>query len=62
MRQSWTQPICDPCWEKKKGNRVPIRTVSPPEERCAYCGAGTRSGIYVRANPSDVPFPATEED
>lgn len=40
--------------------RKPIRLVDPPVEACAWCGALTISGIYVRADPASVPYPATE--
>jgi hypothetical protein len=28
------------------------------EEVCVYCGNGTRSGIYVRIDPSTAPHPS----
>jgi hypothetical protein len=32
--------------------------VTPPEaEVCSYCGTRTISGIYIRDDPKNVPFP-----
>lgn len=54
---NWTQPICDGCWIDQHGDRTPIRLREPDPERCAWCGTLTVSGIYVRANPGEVPYP-----
>lgn len=62
---SWTQPICETCWKRPPIHDVPpepVRLLNPGEERCAFCGDGTTSGIYVRADPASVPFPARKED
>lgn len=47
-----TVAICDQCWREQEGKRQPIRMREPEEERCYACGQATRSGIYVRRNPS----------
>ena len=60
-RLSWTQPICNECWYEQEPDRYPTRLKSPAKERCAFCGADTRSGIYVRRDPNTVPFPAEKE-
>ena len=57
----WNQPICDDCWLATEGNRVPCRVIEAKEEACSYCGEATKSGIYVRADPSTVPFPKEAE-
>jgi hypothetical protein len=31
-------------------------------ETCAFCGRVTNGGIYVRADPETVPYPATTVD
>lgn len=57
---SWTQPICDNCWENQRPGQEPTR-IKPEyaeQEVCAFCGYHHRSGIYVRADPTIVPFPA----
>jgi len=60
---NWTQPICDDCWLVENPGREPVRIV--PEhaamERCALCGQPTASGIYVRMDPTKVPYPATDD-
>lgn len=74
VRYSWTQPICEADWIA--GNsvydgtrldtiRVPVRVRTPEGEppvieKCAYCGAPTIVGIYVRADPTSVPYPAVK--
>lgn len=65
MKLSWTQPCCDDCWVEQEPNRVPVRVVSvdmalPEYEQCAWCGQGTLSGIYKRADPRSVLYPAEE--
>lgn len=64
VRYSWDQPICDTDWERLEGPRVAYRIKEPHvrTERCSWCGEDTRSGIYKRAHPNDVPFPALEVD
>ena len=58
---SWTQPCCDDCWDLHNRDRTPITVSVPEPERCAWCGEVTVSGIYVRANPNHVLYPATDE-
>lgn len=58
---SWTQPVCDKCWESMNPGRSPIRLQEPDVEMCCYCGFATKGGIYVRVNPLTVPYPAREE-
>lgn len=54
---NWNQPICERDWVERNGERRPVRVIDPDEERCAYCGEATKSGIYVRDDPQSVPFP-----
>lgn len=56
---NWTQPMCDPCWARRQPGIDPVRIKAQyaVEERCAFCGAHTRSGIYVRVDPRTVLYP-----
>lgn len=45
--------MCWVCWDDMYNNRVPTTLVTPDEEKCCFCGLGTRSGIYVRHDPND---------
>jgi hypothetical protein len=50
-RRRWTHCLCNRCYfsaAKAKPERLDPR----PEDLCCRCGARTRSGIYVRANPA----------
>lgn len=45
--------------------RIPFRLTDPDGprvEQCAWCGQPTIVGIYVRADPATVPYPAVESD
>ena len=70
---NWTQPCCEACWINREGEwealpdgqgeiltalRKPVMVKDTEVERCAFCGGPTFIGIYVRANPDDVPYPA----
>ena len=59
---NYTQPLCDTCWVEREGNRVPVRTAEPQEERCCCCGGLTESGIYQRIDPRSVTFPKMDDD
>jgi hypothetical protein len=48
---SWTQGICDDCWEMNNPGREPYRLLKPERETCCVCGGVTLSGIYVRRRP-----------
>lgn len=62
----WTQPCCDACWghyfEARGQNHQPITVTHPEREQCAWCGEDTHSGIYVRADPNSVPYPASYDN
>ena len=45
--------ICDFCWHRLNGDRVPVRVRESEKMVCCYCGESTASGIYVR----DLPQP-----
>jgi hypothetical protein len=56
----WNQPICDRCWRLREPERQPVRMVAPSRETCAFCGESTKSGILVRHDPREVPYPRVE--
>lgn len=58
---NWNQPICTFCWYAKNPGRTPVTIKDDGLQRCSYCGGGTSAGIYVRAHPDTVPYPAAEE-
>lgn len=71
---TWSQPCCEACWISRNavivdqnGDTSGIRIASvrmptvirdPDIEQCAFCGSPTIVGIFVRADPKSVPFPA----
>jgi len=56
---SWSQPMCLRCWvDRHPDGRPPVTLVTPPPDRCAWCGRPTFAGIYVRADPSTLPYPS----
>jgi hypothetical protein len=57
---SWTQAVCDDCWDERNPDRLSPRRGSGYHETCCWCGGNTRSGIYVREDPATVPFPADD--
>lgn len=72
----WTHPQCEACWTEEnseweelpdskaqvlKSVRIPVRVKEPELEQCCTCGCPTFVGIFVRKDPSEVPFPASEE-
>jgi hypothetical protein len=50
----WTHPMCDPCWVEEMGLREPVRMARAAAERCCWCAAPTRSGIYMREDPAKL--------
>lgn len=53
--------MCMPCWVRDNGARQPHAMRNAEAERCCKCGAPTQSGIYVRLNPTTVPYPAEDD-
>lgn len=51
----WTHATCEKCWNERHPDREAIRTLDGTPEKCCWCSADTRSGIYVRSNPDLVP-------
>lgn len=56
----WTQPVCQTCWDRENPDREAITIKLPDQEVCCLCGNETADGIYVRKDPSTVPYPATD--
>jgi len=56
-RYSFTQPVCDECWDLRYPDRPSPRLGQGPQERCCDCTTLTSSGIYIRVDPSTVPHP-----
>jgi hypothetical protein len=62
---SWTQPICAARWNQDYGSQGKGRIIdvdldengSGDPEQCCYCGKTTVCGIFVRIDPSTVPYP-----
>lgn len=61
-RFSFTQPTCDDCWDERHAGTPSPRTPVGAPEACCYCGADTRSGIYVRVDPATVAFPSRRRE
>ena len=59
---TWTQAICEECYQKRRPGWRPYRLKKPDEEICCDCGKKTKSGIYYRENPNLVKYPRQEED
>ena len=62
MRLSWTQAICDKCWDTYgAGEPLRVSLEVRESERCGWCGDDTLSGIYTRQDPKNVNYPRQEE-
>ena len=59
---TWTQPICDDCYQRRYPDRMPSVLLNPSPETCCDCGADTLHGIYVRVDPATVAHPTRERD
>ena len=49
----WTHNICDNCWDKRNSISIPVKIIEPDEEPCCFCGKLSKSGIFVRHDPTD---------
>jgi hypothetical protein len=58
VRFSWTQPICDDCWDAEHPASPSPRRGQGNPERCCKCGEPTASGIYIRVDPQTVDHPS----
>jgi len=62
---TWTQPVCEnrfrELYPERAATHLPIYRINVPEEEwepCCYCL--TPTNIYVRLDPTAVPFPREE--
>lgn len=73
---TWNQPQCTDCWVGANSTpaadddgglmiRQPVRVNDEWADAlrvCSFCGRVTASGIFVRADPRSVPYPASDDD
>ena len=59
---SWSQPVCESCFEVLHPDRFPIRSPYRDHEICVRCGKDHVSGIYIRINPTTAPYPSRTKD
>lgn len=60
---TWTQNICETCWNIKNKPRTPVRMFTSNRiTQCAFCGSHNTDGIYTMVDPDTVPYPAKNED
>jgi hypothetical protein len=64
MSFGWTHPICEDCWQQHNPGRPAARLMDglADQEQCCRCGRITTAGIYVRANPATVLYPAEDDE
>lgn len=62
-RGTWER-LPDGSGEYLSALRMPVllRRDDPKVEQCAYCGRPTFVGLFVRADPTTLPFPAKEDE
>lgn len=71
---SWTQPVCTHCWIEENSVldeqggaliRKPIQLIDPgfmeALVNCCKCGRATTSRIWLRIDPTTVPYPHEED-
>jgi hypothetical protein len=54
---TWTQPLCDVCYNARHPEREPYKLIEQDEERCCLCGTVTTMIVWYRIDPRTVPFP-----
>lgn len=52
---AWDHLLCEKCWRDRSPNRQPHRVSMAVERPCCVCELPTRSGIYFRAFPENMP-------
>lgn len=58
---SWTQPVCEDCWNKDNPGRPARKFNEGPIEICCKCGISNKSGIFIRIDPTTVPHPKVDD-
>lgn len=59
---NWNQPLCGLCWNARNPERPAFHLGLGAWEVCSDCGTPTNDGIYFRADPKTVNYPAPDED
>ena len=62
MRLSFTQPICAVCWRRDHPDNPYTGLYEGELGKCCKCGLHTRSGIYIRVDPTTVPYPTITKE
>lgn len=62
MTYSAVQPLCDDCWDEACPETPSPREDRGDRETCCGCGEETWSGIYVRVDPANTPFPTRTKE
>lgn len=57
---TFTQPLCDDCWDEENPESLSPRRGQGDHELCCKCGMPTRAGIYIRRDPATVRYPRAE--
>jgi NMD protein affecting ribosome stability and mRNA decay len=50
----WTHSLCDRCYANLEPCRTPIRLLEVNKQVCRRCGIEHESGIYYRADPTQM--------
>jgi hypothetical protein len=60
----WTHPICSGCYDKRYPDKEPLAVNGEMAilEQCCDCGSKTNEGIYFRADPRTLAYPAQNAD
>ena len=59
----WTQAVCSECWNERNPERqVTNAATIHVGDVCCYCGNEATTGIYVRIDPTTVPYSAVKRD
>lgn len=51
-KSRWNHSVCDLCYDRISDGTSPHRMLDPKVEKCCVCRDETKSGIYVRIDPS----------
>lgn len=58
---SSVQPVCTSCFNRLTPDNRQQDQTRAPRAYCALCDTPTQSGLTIRCNPSEVPFPSALE-
>lgn len=70
MSQFCNAAQCESCWiednavwdgDRLVSLRTPVKLVEPVIEQCAWCGAPTIFGVYVRTRKDELAYPPQPE-